>query len=76
MNDLQRKRVAMIVMDGLEQIERTSPRESLEKAGAKGVLLAPKDGKVQGFKHHDRAYKFKVDMTLAKADPDAREVRP
>src|SRR5258708_37433162 len=69
MNDVKGKRIAIIVTDGFEQIEMTSPREALEKAGASCVLIAPKDGQVQGFKHHDKADKFKVDMTLAKADP-------
>ena len=68
MDDLKGKRVAIIVTDGFEQIEMTSPREALEKAGAKCVLIAPKDGEVQGFKHHDKADKFKVDLTLAKAN--------
>ncbi len=66
MNELQGKRIAIIVT-GFEQIEMTSPRESLEKAGAKCVLIAPKDGQVQGFKHHDKADKFKVELTLEKA---------
>src|SRR6266545_3218400 len=66
---MNRKRVAIIVTDGFEQIEMTSPLEALAKAGAKGVLIAPKEGQVQGFKHHDKADKFKVDMTLGKADP-------
>jgi protease I len=68
MNDLQGKRVAIIVTDGFEQIEMTSPREALENAGAHCTLIAPKSGKVQGFKHHDKADKFKVDMTLDKAN--------
>ena len=69
MNDLKGKRVAIIVTDGFEQIEMTSPREALEKAGAKCVLIAPKAGQVQGFKHHDKQDKFNVDMTLDSADP-------
>jgi protease I len=69
MDDLKGKRVAIIVTDGFEQIEMTSPREALEKAGATCLLIAPKDGQVQGFKHHDKADKFKVDMTLDKAEP-------
>src|SRR5206468_7431634 len=68
MEDLKGKRVAIIVTDGFEQIELTSPREALEKAGAKCVLIAPKDGEVQAFKHHDKADKFKVELTLAKAN--------
>jgi protease I len=69
MNDLKGKRVAILVTDGFEQIEMTSPRQALEKAGATCVLIAPKEGQVQGFKHHDKADSFKVDMALAKADP-------
>src|SRR5947207_7688093 len=69
MNDLKGKRVAIIVTDGFEQVEMTSPREALQKAGASCPLIAPKDGEVQGFKHHDKADKFKVEMTLAEADP-------
>ena len=68
MNELRGKRVAIIVTDGFEQIEMTSPREALEKAGAKCVLVAPRDGEVQGFKHHDKADTFKVEMTLAQAN--------
>ena len=69
MEDLKGKRVAILVTDGFEQIEMTSPREALEKAGAKCVLIAPNDGKVQGFKHHDKADRFNVDLVLSKADP-------
>jgi protease I len=68
MSDLKGKRVAIIVTDGFEQIEMTSPREALDKAGAKTLLVSPKDGKVQGFKHHDKADSFNVDLALAKAD--------
>jgi protease I len=68
MADLKGKRVAIIVTDGFEQIELTSPREALDDAGAKTVLVSPKDGEVQGFKHHDKADKFKVDLPLARAD--------
>jgi len=67
--NLTGRRVAIIVTDGFEQIELTSPREALEKAGAKTFVIAPKGGEVQGFKHHDKADRIKVDMTLDKADP-------
>jgi len=68
MNDLKGKRVAIIVTDGFEQIEMTSPREALDKAGAKTVLVSPKDDQVQGFTHHDRSEEFKVDLPLAQAN--------
>lgn len=66
--DVKGRRIAIIVTDGFEQIELTSPREALEKAGAKCLVLAPKGGEVQGFKHHDKADKIKVDLELGKAD--------
>jgi len=66
--DLSGKRIAILVTDGFEQIELTSPREALEKAGARCVVISPKSGEVQGFKHHDKADKIKVDMELSKAN--------
>jgi protease I len=42
----------------------------LEKAGAKCLIVSPKDGPLQAFKHHDKADKFDVDLALAKADPN------
>jgi protease I len=68
MTDLNGKRVAIIVTDGFEQIELTSPCEALDRAGAKTVLVSPKDGDVQGWKHHDKAGRFKVDLTLDRAN--------
>ncbi len=65
-NELKGTRVAILVTDGFEQIEMTGSREALEKAGATCVLIAPKD-EVQGFKHHDKADKFKCDLPLSKA---------
>lgn len=70
MEDLQGKRVAIIVTDGFEQIEMTSPREALEKAGAKCVLIAPKKGEVDAFKHHDKAERFKAELALEDARPE------
>ncbi|MCU1349669.1 MAG: protease [Acidobacteria bacterium] len=69
-NELKGRRVAILVTDGFEQIEMTSPREALENAGARCVLVSPKDGEVQGFKHHDKADKFPVDLPLAKASAE------
>ena len=65
---LKGKRVAILVTDGFEQIEMTSPREALEQAGAKCVLVSPKTGKVQAFQHHEKGEAFAVDLELAKAN--------
>jgi protease I len=68
---LQGKRVAMLMTDGVEQIEYTSPRSFLEENGATVVLLSPKQAgeDIQGFNHLQPADKFKVEMNVADAHP-------
>jgi protease I len=68
---LQGKRVAMLMTDGVEQIEYTSPRSYLEERGATVVLLSPKDAgeEVQGFNHMQPADKFRVEMHVRDARP-------
>lgn len=68
---LQGKRVAMLMTDGVEQIEYTSPRAFLEEQGATVVLLAPKAAgeEVQGFNHMQPADRFKVEMNVGDAKP-------
>ncbi|MCU1347427.1 MAG: pfpI [Acidobacteria bacterium] len=67
--DLKGRRVAILVTDGFEQIELTSPRQALEEAGATCTIISPvADGEVQGFKHHDKADKLKVDLVLSRAE--------
>jgi protease I len=68
---LEGKRVAMLMTDGVEQIEYTSPRSYLEERGATVVLLSPKDAgqEVQGFKHMQPADKFRVEMNVRDARP-------
>jgi protease I len=69
---LQGKRVAVLMTDGVEQIEYTSPRSFLEENGATVVLLSPKQAgeEIQGFNHLQPADKFKVEMNVADANPD------
>ena len=68
---LQGKRVAMLMTDGVEQIEYTSPRSFLEEQGATVVLLAPKAAgdEVQGFNHMQPADRFRVEMNVGDAKP-------
>ncbi|MFJ1471256.1 type 1 glutamine amidotransferase domain-containing protein [Massilia orientalis] len=68
---LQGKRVAMLMTDGVEQIEYTSPRSFLEEQGATVVLLSPKAAgdEVQGFNHMQPADRFKVEMNVRDAKP-------
>jgi protease I len=68
---LQGKRVAMLLTDGVEQVEYTEPRSFLEQQGAQVTLVSPKGAgaEIQGFNHLEPGDKFKVEM-------DVREARP
>jgi protease I len=61
---LKGKKVAILVTDGFEQVELTSPKEALEKAGATAVIVSPKSGVVQGWNHYEKGDTFKVDVPL------------
>jgi protease I len=69
MASLNGKIVAILVAEGFEQIELTEPKKALEAAGAQTVIVSPANGEVQGWKHFDKADKFKVDLPLDEADP-------
>jgi protease I len=67
---LDHMRIAILVTQGFEQSELTEPRKALEQAGAHTTLIAPKPGKVQSMRHHEKAEQFDVDLTLDAANPD------
>ncbi|MGA7238755.1 MAG: type 1 glutamine amidotransferase domain-containing protein [Bryobacteraceae bacterium] len=68
-NQLQGKRVAILVANGFEQVEMTEPRKALEAAGAKADLVSPEKKEVQGMNHDEKAEKFKVEVALDSASP-------
>ena len=70
-SSLQGKTIAVLMTDGVEQIEFTSPRDYLLGHGARIELLAPKDAgaQVQGFNHDEKADQFKVDKNVCDARP-------
>ena len=61
---LRGKRVAILATDGVEQVELVEPRKALDAAGAETVLIAPHDGEIQAFNHHDKGDRFPVERTL------------
>ncbi len=69
--DLHGKRIALLLTDGFEEVELTQPRKALDEAGAKTEIVSPAKGEIQGMNHNDKGDKFKVDITLDKADPAA-----
>jgi deglycase len=61
-------KVAALAVDGFEQAELLEPKKALEEAGANVVVISEKSGKIQGFKHHDKAETVSVDLTFDKAN--------
>lgn len=62
-------KVAILVTDGFEQAEFSGPKQALEDLGVTTTVIAPHEGKVQGFHHHDKGDSFPVDQTFAQASP-------
>lgn len=60
---LKGKRIAILLTNGFEQIEMTSPREALDHAGQFTFLVSP-ENKVRGWNHHESADEFTVDVPL------------
>lgn len=69
-NELQGKKIAILVTDGFEQVELTEPKKALEEAGAETHIIAPKDGEVKGWNHTDWGETFKVDKKLSSVSAD------
>jgi len=63
-------RVAVIATDGFEEAELTEPVKALRDAGLFVDIIAPHDGEIQGFRHHDKSITVPVDRTLDQADPE------
>jgi len=67
---LQGKRVAILMTDGVEQVEYTGPRSFLEEQGAQVTLLSPKapGEAIQGFDHLTPDQTFTVEQDVRGAN--------
>jgi protease I len=65
---LEGKKVAFLMTDGVEQVEFTEPWSALKQAGADVTLVSPTEGTVLGFHHLDKADTFDVDLDVAQAE--------
>jgi protease I len=70
-NELNGKRVAILVADGFEQSELTEPRAALEEAGAETEIVSPLEKKVKSWIHSKPSRSYRVDTPLREASPDA-----
>jgi protease I len=66
---LRGRKVAVLMTDGVEQVEYKKPREFLEGQGAQVTLISPKakGEQVQGFNHLTPADRFTVEMDVRDA---------
>jgi len=67
---LKNRRIALLATDGFEQSELLEPRDGLRKAGARVDVVAPKRGKIRGWKSGEWGDEVAVDVALADADPE------
>jgi protease I len=70
MASLKGKTVAFLATDGFEQVELTEPRKALDGAGAKTVVVSPKNGEIKGWETKDWGQSVKVDTALESANPN------
>lgn len=70
-NELQGKKIAILVDQGFEQVELTKPREALDNAGAKTEVVSPQQGKVKGWNMKEWGQEIPVDVRLDEAEPEA-----
>src|SRR3954454_19279031 len=63
-------RVAVIVADGFEQVEVTSPVKALEKQGAEIEIISLRRGKIRGMNLIWMGKSIRADRTIFTADPD------
>lgn len=65
------KRIAILATNGVEQVELTSPRKALEKAGATVDLISPqklmKRGKIKAWNMTEWGDSFRIDVPLPEA---------
>jgi protease I len=62
--ELSNKKVAILATDGFEYVELVEPKKALEAAGAKTVVISPKDGQIKGWNHTDWGESVPVDLNL------------
>ena len=70
MKNLDGIKVAILTEEGFEQAELTSPKQALEKAGAKTVIISPRLHTVRGWNHDKWGIELPVDVDIDAANPN------
>src|SRR5579864_4437329 len=64
------KKIAILVADGFEQVELLKPRQALDDAGARTLIVSPAGKKVKGWNFKEWGEELKVDVLLDAANPN------
>jgi protease I len=67
---IKRLRVAILSEEGFEEVELTSPKNALERAGIKVDIISPKRGKIKAWDKIAWGKEIKVDINLHDANAD------
>lgn len=70
MATLQDLTVAILAVDGFEQVELTGPRDALKGQGARMVLVSAKTDPILGMHHDKPGDRFDVDLTFNQAETE------
>ena len=64
------KTLAILATDGFEEVELTSPKEAIENAGGKTVIISLEPGEIQANQHREKGITVKVDKTVDQVSAD------
>ena len=67
--ELEGKKVAILLTEGVEQVEALEPKRALEEAGATTHIVAPEEGRVRAWNHTEWGDEIEVDVSLDRASP-------
>lgn len=68
MAQLNNTKVAILTTDGFEEIELTSPKQALERAGAEVKIIAPSLGEIRAMSGKEWSSAYRVDLELSQAN--------
>jgi len=61
---MKKKKVAVLATDGFEEVELTSPKQAMEKAGFEVQVVAPESGKIKAWNDGNWSDEYKVDAVV------------
>ncbi|HLJ72095.1 MAG TPA: type 1 glutamine amidotransferase domain-containing protein [Roseiarcus sp.] len=70
MPSIRDARILILATDGFEQLELTTPRDELRKAGAHVDVASPKGGPIRGWNKTDWGESVPSDLAIASAKPE------